>query len=163
MLLADTFFLRPWQKNDARWYVESRDEEVFKWTNERRGLTVEEAEHCIMEANSDPGVICFAIVAKNNMELLGNIALTFQDHDRRIAEIMYWLSPGGRRRGMATGSVKLLCQWAFDTLGVQKINLKVHKDNIPSQLVAKGAGFQERTTYANSIDENYVWFTLTCI
>ena len=31
-LRADDFFLRPWEVEDAAWYVEARDEEVFQWT-----------------------------------------------------------------------------------------------------------------------------------
>jgi hypothetical protein len=42
ILYADGFLLRPWKIEDAGWYVASRDEEIFKWTNEKRDLTEEE-------------------------------------------------------------------------------------------------------------------------
>ena len=116
ILCADNFLLRPWKIEDAIWYVESRDEEVFRWTKEKWDLTVEEAEEGIRQSNSNPEAICLAIVDNRSMELLGNIALAFRENNRKSAEIMYWLAPWGRGRGIAASSVKLLCQWPFDSL-----------------------------------------------
>lgn len=142
LLHGDDFLLRPWRIEDARWYVESRDEEIFKWTEESRDLTVEQAEEGIRRANKNPDAICLAIVDNKNSELLGNIALTFKGSDRSKAEIMYWLAPQGRGRGIATDSVRLLCKWAFESLGLERVMLKTRPGNTPSQLVAKRAGFQ---------------------
>ena len=98
-LCADDFLLRPWKIEDAIWYVESRDEEVFRWTKEKRDLTIKEVEEGIRRANSNPDAICLAIVDNKSVELLGNIALVFRENNRKSAEIMYWLAPWGRGRG----------------------------------------------------------------
>ena len=161
-LRADNFLLKPWKIEDARWYVESRDEEVFRWTTEKRDLTIEEAEEGIRQANSSSDTICLAIVDNTSMELLGNIALVFLKNDSKSAEIMYWLAPWGRGRGIATNSVKLLCQWAFDSLGLERVTLKALAGNIRSQLVAKRAGFhRQEVKNGDGVNANCLWFELT--
>jgi RimJ/RimL family protein N-acetyltransferase len=142
ILRGDDFLLRPWKVEDARWYVESRDDEVFRWTGESRDLTVEEAEAAIRRANESPDAACFAIVDSGILELLGNIALSFSGQDSTTAEIMYWLAPHGRGRGLATRSVKLLCRWAFDSLHLERVTLKTRGGNTRSQSVAERAGFR---------------------
>jgi len=162
ILCADNFLLRPWKIEDAIWYVESRDEEVFRWTKEKRDLTVEEVEEGIRQANSNPDAICLAIVDNKSMELLGNIALAFRENNRKSAEIMYWLAPRGRGRGIAASSVKLICQWAFDSLALERVTLKTLAGNIRSQLVAKRAGFQrQEVKNEGEVDADCLWFELT--
>ncbi|KPL03730.1 MAG: hypothetical protein AMJ73_05470 [candidate division Zixibacteria bacterium SM1_73] len=160
-LYADNFLLRPWKIEDSAWYVESRDEEVFKWTNEKRDLTIQQAEEAIKSLDSNPDAVCFAIVDRNNMELLGNIALAFREGNRKVAEIMYWLAPWGRGRGIATDSVKLLCQWAFNSLRLERVTLRAHPENIRSQSVAKRVGFhRQEGRPENGLDTTSLWFEL---
>jgi RimJ/RimL family protein N-acetyltransferase len=161
-LKSDDVLLRPWKADDAKWYVESRDEEVFRWTKEKRDLTIGEVEEGIRQANTGSEAICLAIVDNKNMGLLGNIALAFREKNRTSGEIMYWLAPRGRGRGIAVKSVKLLSQWAFDTLELERVILKTHAGNSRSQFVAERAGFQ-RQDYSGEkkTEANIVWFELT--
>lgn len=159
-LRADDFFLRPWEVEDAAWYVEARDEEVFKWTQERRDLTVEETEEAIRSGNHDPEALGFAIIDGRTGERVGSICLAFREGTRDYAEVMCWLAPWGRGRGMATNAVKMLCQWAFRSLGLERVTLKTLEGNTRSQLVAKRAGFQEQSV-RNGSDADCMWFELT--
>jgi RimJ/RimL family protein N-acetyltransferase len=158
ILRADNFFLRPWKVEDAAWYVEARDEEVFKWTREGRDLTVEEAEEAIRSGNRDPEALGFAIVDGVTGEKVGSICLAFREN-RGSAEVMYWLAPWGRGRGIATNAVKILCQWAFRSLGLERVTLKTLAGNTRSQLVAKRVGFQEQSVEDES-DPDCLWFEL---
>jgi len=161
VLRADDFFLRPWEVEDAVWYVESRDEEVFKWTRERRDLTVEETEQAIESGNRDPEALGFAIVDSKTKEKMGSICLAFREKSGDCAEVMYWLAPCGRGRGIATSSVILLCQWAFDLLGLERVTLKTHAGNIRSQSVAKRAGFQKQDVEdEGGADADCLWFEI---
>jgi RimJ/RimL family protein N-acetyltransferase len=67
---------------------------------------------------------------------LGNIAKA-----REVAEIGYWVSPGARRRGIATRATTLLSRWAILELGVNRLELVAHVDNAASQGVAERAAF----------------------
>ncbi|MEZ5357396.1 MAG: GNAT family N-acetyltransferase [Candidatus Zixiibacteriota bacterium] len=140
-LRNNTVLLRRWTEDDAEWYVNSRDEEIFKWTTEKRGLTVEEARESIAVVNSREDVSSFAIIDRTSDSIVGNIALVTTKENRHIGEAMYWLAPEGRGKGFATFALRLLCEWAFRERCLDKVILKTHIDNRPSQLVAERAGF----------------------
>lgn len=156
-LLGDGFYLRLWKREDAAWYVSARDEEIFKWTTEKRDLTVEETEEAIERVNSTPSLRCFAIVGGQVPELLGNIALVIEENNPNNAEIMYWLARQGRGRGIATKAVNLLCDWAFHAIGIDRITLKTLPGNVRSQRVAQRAGFRLQKLEISSVSD-CVWF-----
>ena len=54
----------------------------------------------------------------------------------------YWVAPEQRRRGAASRSVRLLTDWAFDTLGIVRVQLMADRRNDASQAVARRCGFQ---------------------
>lgn len=143
-------------------YVRSRDEAVFEWTTEKRDLTIKAAEEAIRSSDRNSDAISFAIVDSSNMRLVGNIAMAFRAGNKTSAEIMYWLAPWGRGRGIATNSVKLLCHWAFENLKLQQVTLKTRPKNIRSQMVAERAGFKRlESENKNHSDIDHVWFELT--
>lgn len=159
LLQGDAFFLRPWETEDAEWYVKSRDELIFKWTTEKRNLTIEQTQAAINNVQSNPSSHCFAIVDGKTKSLMGNIALVVREQVKNTAEIMYWLAPEGRGQGLATKSVKLLSDWAFSSLEMEQIILKTHSDNIASQSVAERAGFQRRKdSDKNDVEMRCLWF-----
>lgn len=159
LLNGDTIYLRLWTLDDAEWYVKSRDEVIYTWTTERRDLTVEQTISAIQHANQNPNLHCFAIVDDNTKELVGNIALMLTENAKREGEIMYWLAPSGRGRGLATKSVKVLSAWAFQNLKLERIVLKTHHDNVASQKVAEHAGYhRSQITLSTSLDPNYLWY-----
>jgi len=57
------------------------------------------------------------------------------------AELGYMLAPGGRGRGAATQALRLLSDWAFGSLGLQRLQLLISVDNQASSRVAKRAGY----------------------
>ncbi|MDP9233238.1 MAG: GNAT family N-acetyltransferase, partial [Actinomycetota bacterium] len=64
----------------------------------------------------------------------------------RVAEISYWTFPQHRRKGFATHAVRLLCDFAFRELGVERIEAQVEPNNRGSRGVIEGAGFLEERT-----------------
>jgi RimJ/RimL family protein N-acetyltransferase len=157
LLCDDEVSLREWSVDDAGWYVESRDEDVFRWTTEKRDLTVAEAEEAIRRVNQSDTVFGFAIVRGD--EILGNIALVIDEGNRCAGEAMYWLAPWGRERGVATRALTLLCDWAFEVVGLERVTLKAHQDNVRSQKVAERAGFEPLTERPNMPeDQTQLWY-----
>jgi RimJ/RimL family protein N-acetyltransferase len=74
--------------------------------------------------------------------LLGSVGLHAIDLELRAAEVGYLLAPRVRGRGLATRAVRLVCAWGFQTLGLQRVELRAMADNAASQAVAVRAGFQ---------------------
>lgn len=159
--------LRPWRVLDAAAYVAMRDEEVLRWTTERRDLTVDETAAAIQRVNSSDDVISWAIwddtEGDPNAMPLGNIALV-HDAATQVAEVMYFLRPDGRGRGLATGAVRAVCAWAFANLNVTRITLQTRPGNIRSQRVAVRAGFASMARAGAEVDnerEEAEWFSLS--
>jgi RimJ/RimL family protein N-acetyltransferase len=62
-----------------------------------------------------------------------------------VPAVGYWLLPEARGRGLATRSVRLLCDWAFETFGVPELGLVTEAGNVRSQHVAEASGFVRRS------------------
>jgi RimJ/RimL family protein N-acetyltransferase len=105
--------------------------------------SVEDAEGFLAEARrqwTDAEGTHF-IIAEDE-RLLGMIGLSFDLRVPRLAEASYWLSREARGRGVTTAALRALVGWAFETLGLRRIEVHAAVDNTPSRKVAEGAGFQ---------------------
>lgn len=140
-LQAKGIVLRVWEPVDATWYVESRDEEVYRWTSESTDLTIEQAKRAIEKHRGRPEHIGFAIADRDTNAPLGNIALVIDDQGKK-GEMSFWLAAAARGRGAATAAVTLLTRWAFESFAqLGHIELHILPANLASQRVAERAGF----------------------
>ncbi len=73
---------------------------------------------------------------------LGNVGFVDFAWQHRRAEVGYWVLPSHRRRGVASLGLRLLTQWAFERLPVERIDLLVNLDNTASNRVAKAEGYE---------------------
>jgi RimJ/RimL family protein N-acetyltransferase len=73
--------------------------------------------------------------------VLGGGSVYGVDLDQGRAGVGYWLSPASRGKGIATHATRLIARWAFDTLGLARLELTCGPDNDPSQRVASRCGF----------------------
>jgi RimJ/RimL family protein N-acetyltransferase len=81
----------------------------------------------------------FRIVEAATDEVVGGVNLRFGDFE--VAEVSYFLRASARGRGLATRAVRLVSHWAFDELGIERIELRAHPENEASCRVAERAGF----------------------
>jgi RimJ/RimL family protein N-acetyltransferase len=73
-------------------------------------------------------------------ELLGSVSLD-RFAGREAAEIGYWVKRDARRRGVALGAARLVVDWAFDDLGVERLEILTYPGNEASQALAGRLGF----------------------
>jgi RimJ/RimL family protein N-acetyltransferase len=83
----------------------------------------------------------FVIVDAHRDDLVGSIGLMRLDEERLVAEVGYWVAEEARGRGIATRALRAGSRWAVGELGVQRLELMTHVDNVASQAVAEAAGF----------------------
>ena len=83
----------------------------------------------------------FAVRKTGTRRLVGGCVLEIRPDEGEIAELSYWVFPPYRRRGYATRSVELVCRYAFDNLGVVRMELSIEPTNDASLRVATKAGF----------------------
>jgi RimJ/RimL family protein N-acetyltransferase len=73
--------------------------------------------------------------------LVGSVSLELSCADQAIGEVGYWVAAEVRGQGVATAAVRLVSEWAFRTLGLARLEITTHEDNIASQHVARANGF----------------------
>jgi RimJ/RimL family protein N-acetyltransferase len=83
----------------------------------------------------------FAIVDEENDEFLGMAMFVRIDREGSEAEAGYVVSPQARGRGIAARAVRLLTEWGMAELGLQRVELRIDRDNLRSIRVAERAGF----------------------
>jgi RimJ/RimL family protein N-acetyltransferase len=82
----------------------------------------------------------FAIESHDG-EFLGLGMVVEIDWDGRQGEIGYVLTPAARGRGTATRTVRLLTDWGFEALGLERLELRIDVSNPASERFAERAGY----------------------
>lgn len=74
-------------------------------------------------------------------ELLGAVNLDLFP-ERQAAETGYWVRREARGRGVAAAALRLVVAWAFEVVGVERLELMTETSNVPSQRLAERLGFR---------------------
>ena len=82
-----------------------------------------------------------AVTNGQSGEVLGAVALSNVDLSQLRSGVGYWLAPEARGHGYATAAVRAVARWAFDYLGLGRLEIVTHPDNVASQRVAERCGF----------------------
>ena len=84
----------------------------------------------------------FAILDAADGSLVGFAAVVGLDLDASEAELGYMVVPAARGRGIAARSLGLLTRWCLDTLGLERLELRIDPENAPSAKVAERCGYR---------------------
>lgn len=79
-------------------------------------------------------------------EICGLIGFHFSDFDNHRTEIGYWLLPEYQHRGIMTESVRKLCQWAVESKGMKRIQIRCATGNAASNGIPIRLGFHHEGT-----------------
>lgn len=80
-------------------------------------------------------------VVRYENKIVGLIGFKFSDFANKKTEIGYWLSQNYQKKGIITLSVKRLMKFAFETMDINRIQLRCAVDNRPSNKVAQRLNF----------------------
>jgi RimJ/RimL family protein N-acetyltransferase len=86
--------------------------------------------------------LTFSIVDSATDAFIGEVGLHHVDGAARRAEVGYWLSPEARGRGAMQRALRLLLGWAFETLGLERVDWSAVADNAASRATAEAVGFR---------------------
>ena len=101
---------------------------------ERAGLWVEDR----MSWSPDH---CSWVVRDPSGRLVGQVSIHSMDEEIGSGEIGYWLAPSGRGRGVGAAAVDAATRFAFDTVGLARIELFHAVENEPSCRLATRCGY----------------------
>jgi RimJ/RimL family protein N-acetyltransferase len=83
----------------------------------------------------------YAVVDAETGDFLGFVALVNVNLEHEEAEAGYMVSSLARGRGVATRALRLLTDWAFAELPLERIELLIDVDNPASEVVAQRCGY----------------------
>lgn len=115
-----------------------KHEEVIKGVGEE-GMTTEEIIQMHSEWREDPSNLTLGIYDNETGKPVGDINLVDSDEFEEGPEIAIMI--GERGKGFGTEAMKLMMDYAFDTIKVTQVNLTVYKDN-PAARLYKKMGFE---------------------
>ncbi len=141
---ADGFRLRPWFVSDAPAFAAaSHDPDIVRWTAMAAELDPVAAADFVLGVRERmaEGAVVPTAIADEQDRAIGGVGVGNFDWSTDTGEIFYWLAAEARGRGIATAAVRLLARWAFDALGLARLELLTMPGNVASQRVAERAGF----------------------
>jgi RimJ/RimL family protein N-acetyltransferase len=159
---------RPHQGDVEEIYKGSRDPDVPKFTNIPIDYTILHAQDYVDRVQTSldiqrelPFVIEFGGV------FAGTISLHSINQKNNFAEIGYWIDKNLRGKGVGTTAVKVLTDYAIQTIGFKRIEALVESENIYSQKLLISAGFEkegllkERSTKDSGLQVDMVMLAAT--
>jgi ribosomal-protein-serine acetyltransferase len=94
----------------------------------------------VVNAPEDQFEYVFAI--RKNGKFVGLIGFKETDKKNKSTDIGYWISEKYQKQGIVTNSVEKLCDFAFNELGINRIQIRCAVENTPSNNVPKRLGFK---------------------
>ena len=84
-----------------------------------------------------------AAIIENRSGVCGVVGLDSIDVKNGSSDIGYWLREDVQGRGLATRAVACVIEYAFATLGLNRLSIRAAPENRRSRAVAERLGFQE--------------------
>ena len=84
-----------------------------------------------------------AVTDSTGRPFLGHVMLHTLDFKHGRGEVGYWLVPAARGRGIGRTAVSLLVDWAFERVGLDRLEITTTPDNAPARALAASLGFAE--------------------
>jgi RimJ/RimL family protein N-acetyltransferase len=82
---------------------------------------------------------------------LGGVSVNHIVRQNRMANVGYWVRTGATGRGVAVRAVRLAAQFAFEDLGLTRIEIAAIPENVGSRRVAEKAGAKFEAVARNRI------------
>jgi ribosomal-protein-serine acetyltransferase len=123
----------------------------LEWVHE--GYGVDESASFIARAiaGHESGEMYEFHIVDGKGTFLGGCGLNRLDTRFLKSNVGYWVRTSAAGRGVATSATRLLASFAFEQLGLQRIEIIAAVDNLASQRVAEKAGAQREGILRNGI------------
>lgn len=146
-LTDGAILLRPFSAEDVvpvhEAIIESFDElsPWMRWCN--KDYSIDDTSAFIMsrdEAWKNDLEYSFAVVDHKTGIFRASVGLNFVNRTYQMANLGYWVRTSATGQGIASCATRLLAKYSFEQLRLQRIEIVVAIENLPSQRVAEKAG-----------------------
>lgn len=93
----------------------------------------------------------FGIFSNSTQKFLGGVGLNQLNHQHKTCNLGYWVRQTSQRQGIATVAVQALAQFAFNNLGLHRVEIAVAIGNEASNSVARKSGAQFECVAKNKL------------
>ncbi|GHG66129.1 GNAT family N-acetyltransferase [Streptomyces griseocarneus] len=144
---ASGLVLRRWGVGDAPAVLEAYAEPLMRWQAPQAVESDDDARQWVRArvAQWEEGTaFSFAVVegeGDGKGTVLGNVAVSAVDRRHDTGWVSYWTTRSARGRGVAGRACRGVARWAFDDLGLFRLELGHRVNNPASCRVATAAGF----------------------
>ena len=140
-LAVGGLMLRPWRRSDAAGLVRAyADPDIRCW--HARSMSLREAQAWIdYESNRWGQERGGSWAVTREGCLLGRVGIGGLSLEEARAGVTYWVLPEARGQGVATLALGAIADWAFDEVGLHRLELDHSTKNTASCRVALRAGF----------------------
>ena len=152
--LDDGRYLRPLKDTDAaelHALIDRNRPQLARWMHWAQEQTPEQTLvfiHRSRAKESENSGLQRAIVAAQR--IVGMVGFAEIDWQNRSTEIGYWLDEAQQGRGLMTSAVAALANHAFDSLHLNRLEIRTDVENTPSRAVAERLGFSYEGTLRQS-------------
>ena len=138
--------VRPFQKEDAleiHAAVSESQDEAAHWLVDLKGLSLIDVEDYIASQpqmwNEDKA-FNFVVLETVSNRIIGGCGLTQINRRHRFCNLYFWIRTGATGHGYATRAIILMARFAFDSLGMQRMEIVIEPENLASLRVAEKTG-----------------------
>jgi ribosomal-protein-serine acetyltransferase len=89
----------------------------------------------------------FHFMIVQEADVIGAVSIEVHGPLERIGELGYWVRSDRSGHGFATEAAESMVDFAFETIGLHRLELRAGVDNRASQRVAEKVGFQREGTF----------------
>lgn len=82
------------------------------------------------------------VIADSAGDYAGQLDLRVDPRDKQVADVGFFTAPHARGKGYMTAALRAACEFGFNELGLERIEVRAHVDNVSSKRVAEKVGFQ---------------------
>jgi RimJ/RimL family protein N-acetyltransferase len=147
MLADERLNLRTFTEDDVAGLCEAiteSKEQLIRWmpwcTPDYRRSDTEAFVQAQPQAWREGREYSFLILAQHTGYVLGGCGLNRIDWLNLYGNLGYWVRTSAAGRGVATAATRLLLGFAFEKLGLMRVEIVAAVDNAPSQRVAEKVG-----------------------
>lgn len=119
--------------------IDGQREYLAQWLNWVKFVKTPEDEYPALVKGFDTKKGSYFIT--QNGAIRGSVSFVELNEADKRGEIGYWLSRDAMGQGIMTRAVGVLELYGFDVLGLNRIEIHVDTENLPSQAVARRAGY----------------------
>lgn len=158
VLATGQLVLRPWAVGDVPALVAAyADPAIRRW--HLRSMSLDEAEEWVVGARegwADESAASWAIATRAG-DLVGRLTLGTLNLAWGSADVRHWVVAQARGRGVASGGVSVLSDWAMADLGPYRLELEHSTKNVASCRVAAKASYALEGTLRSRVLHEDGW------